>query len=58
MLNAIGNKLLQGDYGKVVFLGVLLVAGVALLYLLRKRIFALVDQMHLRREEHASSKPE
>ncbi len=58
MLNAIGNKLLQGDYGKVVFLGVLLVAGVALLYLLRKRIFALVDQIHLRREEHASSKPE
>lgn len=56
MLNAIGNKLLQGDYGKVVLLGVLLVAGVALLYLLRKRIFALVDQIHLRHEEHVSSK--
>lgn len=35
MLNAIGNKLLQGDYGKVALLGALLVVGVALLYLFR-----------------------
>lgn len=56
MLNAIGNKLLQGDYGKVALLGALLVVGVALLYLFRKNLFALVDQIHLKREERASSK--
>ena len=58
MLNAIGNKLLQGDYGKVALLGVLLVVGVALLYAFRKPIFALVDQLQLKHEERASSKPE
>ncbi|MDD4312290.1 MAG: VTT domain-containing protein [Eubacteriales bacterium] len=58
MLNAIGNKLLQGDYTKVALLGVLLVVGVTLLYAFRKHIFSLVDRIHLKREERASSKPE
>ena len=58
MLNAIGNKLLQGDYLSVALLGALLVIGVALLYLFRKRIFALVDRLHEKRDARASSKPE
>jgi uncharacterized membrane protein YdjX (TVP38/TMEM64 family) len=51
MLNAIGNKLLHGDYAMVALLGAALVSGVALLYLFRKHIFALVDQIHARRSE-------
>ena len=58
MLNAIGNKLLQGDYLGVALLGALLVIGVALLYLLRKRIFAFVDRLHEKRDARAASKPE
>jgi len=53
MLNAIGNKLLHGDYLMVALLGGALVLGVALLYLLRKRIFALVDRFHAKRESHS-----
>ena len=56
MLNAIGNKLLQGDYLSVSLLGALLVIGVALLYLFRKRIFALVDHLHDKRNELISRK--
>ena len=51
ILNAIGNKLLQGDYLEVALLGGALILGVALLYLFRKRIFALGDQIHALREE-------
>ena len=58
MLNAIGNKLLQGDYLGVALLGALLVIGVALLYLLRKRIFAFVDRLHEKRDERLHSKSE
>ena len=50
MLNAIGNKLLHGDYLSVALLGGALVLGVALLYVFRKRIFALADQFHAWRE--------
>lgn len=49
MLNAIGNKLLHGDYLMVALLGGALVLGVALLYLFRKKIFVLVDRLHERR---------
>lgn len=56
MLNAIGNKLLHGDYLKVILLAVLLVAGVATLYLLRTRIFALVDRLHVAHEAHKNTK--
>lgn len=58
MLNAIGNKLLHGDYLSVALLCAVLVIGVALLYLFRKRIFAFVDRLHDKRDERASSKPE
>ncbi len=58
MLNAIGNKLLQGDYLSVALLGALLVIGVALLYLFRKRIFAFVDRLHEKRDERIASKSE
>ncbi|GEM_PF-154801 len=50
MLNAIGNKLLHGDYLKVALLGGTLVLGVVLLYLFRKKIFALVDRFHDKRK--------
>lgn len=56
MLNAIGNKLLHGDYLKVVLLAVLLVLGVGALYLLRTKIFALVDRFHTIREERKRTK--
>lgn len=46
LLNAIGNKLLRGDYLTMALLGGLLILGVALLYLLRGRIFALLDRIH------------
>ena len=46
LLNAIGNKLLHGDYSKVILLVVLLVGGVLLLYLFRNRIFAFGDRLH------------
>ena len=52
MLNAIGNKLLHGDYLNVALLGGALVLGVTLLYVFRKRIFALADQFHAWRETH------
>ncbi len=55
MLNAIGNKLLQGDYFKVILLGALLVAGVALLYAFRKRIFTLFDRIQTKRESRDSN---
>ena len=55
MLNAIGNKLLHGDYLKVALLGGALVLGVVLLYLFRKKIFALVDQIHAQRDERKAS---
>jgi uncharacterized membrane protein YdjX (TVP38/TMEM64 family) len=58
MLNAIGNKLLHGDYLSVALLCAVLVIGVALLYLFRKRIFVFVDRLHDKRDERASSKPE
>ncbi len=58
MLNAIGNKLLHGDYLSVALLGAVLVIGVALLYLFRKRIFALVDHLHDKRDERIAYKPE
>lgn len=51
MLNAIGNKLLHGDYLKVALLGGILVLGVALLYLFRKKLFALVDRFHDKRKD-------
>ena len=56
ILNAIGNKLLQGDYIKVILLGALLVIGVASLYFLRNQIFTLFDHIQTKREERASSK--
>lgn len=46
MLNAIGNKILMADYGIVALLAALLVAGVALLYLFRNRLFALTERIH------------
>ena len=49
MLNAIGNKLLHGDYLMVVLLGAVLVLGVAFLYLFRKQLFSLIDRMHARK---------
>ena len=55
MLNAIGNKLLHGDYLKVALLCGALVVGVALLYLFRKRLFALIDRLHVWREARKSS---
>lgn len=51
LLNAIGNKLLHGDYLTMALLGGLLIAGVLALYLLRKRIFTLFDRMHDAREK-------
>jgi len=53
MLNAIGNKLLHGDYLKVALLCAALVVGVALLYLLRKQIFSLIDRVHARRDSRS-----
>lgn len=53
MLNAIGNKLLHGDYLKVALLGAALVVGVALLYFLRKQIFSLIDRVHARRDSRS-----
>lgn len=52
LLNAIGNKLLNGDYQMVVLLGGGLVIGVALMYLLRKPLFSFVDHLHLRKDTH------
>lgn len=46
MLNAIGNKLLHGDYTKVILLIALLVGGVLLLYLFRRHIFTIGDRLH------------
>ena len=51
LLNAIGNKLLRGDYLTMALLGGLLVLGVALLYLFRGRIFALLDHIHAVRDK-------
>lgn len=46
MLCAIGNRILLGDYKTVVLLGVALALGVLLLYIFRKRVFALSDRLH------------
>lgn len=46
LLNAIGNKLLHGDYLTTAVLVGLLVLGVGLLYLLRGHIFTLLDRIH------------
>jgi uncharacterized membrane protein YdjX (TVP38/TMEM64 family) len=43
LLCAIGNTLLMGNYRKGILLGVLLVVGVLLLYLFRKKLFALSE---------------
>jgi hypothetical protein len=51
LLNAIGNRLLQGDYLIVFLLATLLVAGVFLLYCFRNRIFALYDRLRASREK-------
>ena len=51
LLNAIGNKLLRGEYLTMALLGGLLVLGVALLYLFRGHIFALLDHIHAARDE-------
>ena len=51
LLCAIGNTLLTGNYGKVIFLSALLVFGVLLLYLLRKRLFALSETIQSAWEE-------
>ena len=58
MLNAIGNKLLHEDYLSVALLCAVLVIGVALLYLFRKRIFAFADRLHDKLDARASSKTE
>ena len=50
LLNAIGNKLLRGDYLSTALLSGLLILGVALLYLFRGRIFALLDHIHAARD--------
>jgi len=46
VLCAIGNKILLGDYLKVVLLCVLLGAGVLLLYLYRRKLFALAERIN------------
>ena len=58
MLNAIGNKLLHGEYSKVILLGVLLVIGVATLYFSRNRLFQLIDRIQLRKSEKKSADQE
>lgn len=50
LLCAIGNKILMGDYFKVVLLCVLLGAGVFLLYFNRNRIFALGERIQTNME--------
>ena len=50
MLCAIGNRILLGDYWTVVLLGGLLVAGVALLYFFRNRLFTLGERLHARHD--------
>lgn len=60
MLCAIGNKILQADYGIVGLLCALLVVGVLLLYLFRNHLFALTERIHTffeqRREIRRSGK--
>lgn len=56
LLCAIGNTLLLGNYLKVVLLSALLVVGVLLLYLLRKRIFALSERVQTSWEEKRKRK--
>ena len=57
LLNAIGNKLLRGDYLTMALLGGLLILGVALLYLFRGRIFALLDRVHAARDARKFDQP-
>ena len=56
LLNAIGNQLLHGDYFTMALLGGLLVVGVFILYLLRKKIFALIDSLQSAKEVRAEKK--
>ena len=58
LLNAIGNKLLRGDYLTMALLGGLLVLGVTLLYLFRGRIFALLDRIHAVRDAKKAAQDE
>lgn len=56
LLNAIGNKLLHGDYLTMALLGGSLIAGVVALYLFRKKLFTLFDRIHDAREERRKQK--
>lgn len=56
MLNAIGNKLLHGDYLMVALLGAVLVLGIAILYLFRKQLFSLIDGIHARRASKGANR--
>ena len=58
LLTAIGNKLLRGDYLTMALLGGLLVLGVALLYLFRGRIFALLDRVHAAHDARKLNQPD
>jgi uncharacterized membrane protein YdjX (TVP38/TMEM64 family) len=51
LLCAIGNTLLMGNYRKVILLSVLLIVGVLLLYVFRKKLFALSETIQNAREE-------
>lgn len=56
VLCAIGNKILLGDYLKVALLCVLLVVGVLLLYLYRRKLFALAERINAYIEERKNLK--
>ena len=51
LLCAIGNTLLMGNYRKVILLSLLLVVGVLLLYVFRKKLFALSETVQTAWEE-------
>jgi uncharacterized membrane protein YdjX (TVP38/TMEM64 family) len=56
VLCAIGNKILLGDYLKVALLCGLLVVGVLLLYLYRRKLFALSERINAYFEERRNLK--